>query len=345
MASNNKKAGKERELMSARDLLKALAPYRKPSGVRSIWELVVTIVPFIVLSVAAWMALSVSYWLTLAISLPAGGFLVRFFLIQHDCGHRAFFNSKKTNDWVGRILGVFTLTPYDNWRRSHAIHHATSGNLDERGVGDIDMLTVREYRAASKSRQFWYRVYRSPIVLFVIGPAYQFLLRNRAPLMFDNDKRRYYISVMGTNLAIAAIVATLIYYIGLGPFLAVHLPITMVAATIGVWMFYVQHQFENTLWDGEERWEMYEAALKGSSHYDLPAPLRWITANIGVHHVHHLASRIPYYRLQDVLRDFPELVDIRRLTLKQSLACINLRLWDEDSRKLVSFAEARSIPA
>ncbi len=343
MAGNKSTANTQRELMSARDLLKALAPYRTPSPFRSVWELMVTIVPFVILSIAAWMALSVSYWLTLAISLPAGGFLVRFFLIQHDCGHRAFFSSKKTNDWVGRILGVFTLTPYDNWRRSHAIHHATSGNLDERGVGDIDMLTVREYRASSKSRQFWYRVYRSPVILFIVGPAYQFLLRNRAPLMFDNDRRRYFISVMGTNLAIAAIAATLIYYIGLGPFFAVHLPITMVAASIGVWMFYVQHQFENTLWDGEERWEMYEAALKGSSHYDLPAPLRWITANIGVHHVHHLASRIPFYRLQDVLRDFPELVEIRRLTLKQSFSCINLRLWDEDNRKLVSFAEARTI--
>jgi omega-6 fatty acid desaturase (delta-12 desaturase) len=312
---------------------------------RSIWELVVTIVPFVVLWIGAWFALSVSYWLTLAISLVAAGFLVRFFLIQHDCGHGAFFSSKKTNDWVGRILGVFTLTPYDIWRRSHAIHHATSGNLDERGVGDIDMLTVREYRAASWGRRFGYRLYRSAPVLFLIGPAYQFLLRNRLPQMFNSKKRSYWISAMGTNLSIAIVVAIIAYFLGLGSFLAVQLPITIVAASIGVWMFYVQHQFENTSWDGADKWQMYEAALKGSSHYDLPAPFAWLTANIGVHHIHHLASRIPYYRLQDVLRDFPELADIRRLTFIQSLSCINLRLWDEDNNKLVSFSEAKAIAA
>ena len=276
-------------------------------------------------------------------SVVAGGFLVRFFLIQHDCGHGAFFRSKKINDWVGRILGVITLTPYDIWRRSHAIHHSTSGNLDERGVGDIDTLTIREYRALSAIRKFLYRLYRSPPVLFVIGPAFQFLLRNRLPQMFNSDKRDYWISAMGTNLSIAIVAAIFAYFMGLGAFLAVHLPITIVAASIGVWMFYVQHQFEDTFWEGEDKWQMYEAALKGSSHYDLPAPFRWLTANIGIHHIHHLASRIPYYRLHDVMRDFPELVDIRRLTFTQSLACLNLRLWDEENKRLVSFAQARSV--
>ncbi len=333
----------ERELLPARELLKALASYRQPDRLRSIFELIVTIVPFFILWIGAWMALSVSYWLTMALSLAAGGFLVRFFLIQHDCGHGAFFLSKKTNDWVGRILGVVTLTPYDIWRRSHAIHHATSGNLDERGVGDIDTLTIREYRALSPMRQLLYRLYRSPPVLLVIGPAFQFLLRNRLPQMFNSDKRSYWISAMGTNLSIAIVAAIITYFTGLGAFLAVHLPITIVAASIGVWMFYVQHQFEDTFWEGEEKWQMYEAALKGSSHYDLPAPFRWMTANIGVHHVHHLASRIPYYRLHDVMQDFPELVDIRRLTFVQSLSCLKLRLWDEDNRKLVSFAQARTV--
>ena len=336
-------AGDDAKMMPARDLLKALAPYRVPSAGRGIWELAVTLLPFVTLWLAAWASFSVSYWLTLAFAIPAGGFLVRFFLIQHDCGHGAFFRSRRLNDWVGRILGVFTMTPYDNWRRSHAIHHASSGNLDERGVGDIDTMTIREYRASTKTRKFLYHLYRSPLVLFVIGPTYQFLLRNRFPFMFDDNKKSYWISVMGTNLSIVAVAGIVAYFVGWGPFLAVQTPIVMVAATIGVWMFYVQHQFESTSWEGEEKWVMYEAALKGSSHYDLPAPFRWITANIGVHHIHHLASRIPYYRLHDVMRDYPELANIRRLTFRQSLACIKLRLWDEDGKKLVSFAQARAI--
>lgn len=334
---------KDSELLPARELLKALAPYREPSTRRGIWELAVTIVPFIGLWIAAWLALSVSYWLTLVISVLAGGFLVRFFLIQHDCGHGAFFRSRKVNNWIGRILGVFTMTPYDNWKRSHAIHHATSGNLDERGVGDIDTMTVREYYDATPARRFIYRLYRSPFVLFVIGPSYQFLLRNRFPFMFDNDKRSYFVSVMGTNVAIGLVIAFVAYFVGVGSFFAVQIPVTIVAASIGVWMFYVQHQFEHTSWEGEDKWVMYEAALKGSSHYDLPGPFRWMTANIGVHHIHHLASRIPFYRLHDVMRDFPELAGIRRLTFFQSLACIKLRLWDEEAKKMVSFADARAI--
>jgi omega-6 fatty acid desaturase (delta-12 desaturase) len=333
----------ERKLLPAKELLKALAPYRQPKLKRSIFELFITIIPFIGFWVAAWLSLSVSYWLTMVFSVVAGGFLVRFFLIQHDCGHGAFFRSKKINDWVGRALGVITLTPYDIWRRSHAIHHSTSGNLDERGVGDIDTLTIREYRALSMTGKILYRLYRSPPVLFVIGPAFQFLLRNRLPQMFNSDKRDYWISAMGTNLSIVIVAAIFAYFMGLGAFLAVHLPITLVAASIGVWMFYVQHQFEETFWEGEEKWQMYEAALKGSSHYDLPAPFRWLTANIGIHHIHHLASRIPYYRLPDVLRDFPELVNIRRLTFTQSLSCLNLRLWDEENKRLVSFAQARAV--
>ena len=343
MVENNNVPATTPELMPARELLKALAPYRKASTAKSIWELAVTIIPFVILWILAWKALAISYWLTLLIAIPAGGFLVRFFLIQHDCGHAAFFVSKKTNEWVGRILGVFTMTPYDNWRRSHAIHHASSGNLDERGVGDIDTMTVREYNNATSKRKFFYRLYRSPIVLFVIGPSYQFLLRNRFPFMFDDDKKKYWLSVMGTNISIVIIVALVSFYTGFWAFIAVQLPIVMIAASIGVWMFYVQHQFENTSWEGEEKWQMYEAAMMGSSHYDLPAPLRWLTANIGIHHVHHLASRIPYYNLGAVLRDFPELANIRRLTLMQSFSCIKLRLWDEDRRKLVTFSEASTI--
>lgn len=330
----------EQSAIPARDWLKTLAQYREPSTSRSIFELVVTGVPFLVLWIAAWWSLSISYWLTLAISIPAGGMLVRLFLIQHDCGHGAFFTNKAANNWVGRILGVFTLTPYAVWRLDHALHHASSGNLDKRGFGDINTLTVNEYMALPRSKRLMYRIYRNPIIMFLVGPAYVFLLRNRIPLGFMNSFR-HWISAMGTNIVAALAAAVVIYFTGLGPFLLVLLPITMLAATFGVWLFYVQHQFEDTVWDDKENWDLLDAALHGSSYYDLPAVLRWFSANIGIHHVHHLYSRIPYYRLTQVLRDHPELVTAtRRLTLLDSFRTVKLRLWDEGQKKLVSFKTA-----
>ena len=308
---------------------------------RSVLELIVTGGPLVVLWVLAWAALSISYWLTLAITVPAAGFLVRLFMIQHDCGHGAFFHWRAANDWLGRVIGVLTLTPYDVWRRSHAIHHATTGNLNQRGVGDITILTVREYQALPRWRRALYRLYRHPLVMLGIGPAYLFIVQNRLPLGFMRAGWRYWISSMGTNAAIAIVAGTLIYFIGLMPFLLVHLPIMLLAASIGVWLFYVQHQFEETYWAADSAWEYHDAALFGSSHYDLPLMLRWFTANIGVHHVHHLCSRIPYYRLPSVLRDHPKLAVVRRLTLGKSLTCLRLGLWDEGRKRLVSFRDAR----
>jgi omega-6 fatty acid desaturase (delta-12 desaturase) len=345
MNDTQQDAQSEKSLLPTRELLKALAPYREPDHTRSTLELAITGCAFVLLWAAAWWALSISYWLTLAICVPAAAFNVRLFLIQHDCGHSAFFRRKDVNDWVGRILGVLTLTPYDYWRRSHAIHHATSGNLDKRGIGDIDVVTVKEYRALPRSGRILYRLYRHPIVMFIIGPAYQFLLRNRLPLVLAEADRRYWISTMGTNVSVGIVVGIMIYVVGLGPFLMVQLPVTLIASSIGVWLFYVQHQFEHTQWDKDEDWQIHDAALYGSSHYDLPGVLRWITANIGVHHVHHLSSRIPFYRLPQVLRDFPELSEVRRLTLFESFACLKLRLWDENQRRLVSLKEARALPA
>ena len=335
----------EKNLTPACDLPKALARYREPDHMRSVIELIITGVLFVVFWVAAWWALSISYWLTLAISVPAGAFLVRLFLIKHDCGHGAFFRRRIFNDWVGRVIGVLTLTPYDVWRREHAIHHATSGNLDKRGTGDIDTLTVKEYRALPRLRRIAYRLYRHPLIMFGVGPTYHFLLRNRLPLGFSHADRRFWISTMGTNATIALVAGIMIYFLGATPFLFVQLPITLFAASIGIWLFYVQHQFEDTFWAEDHAWKSHNAALYGSSHYDLPGILSWITANIGVHHVHHLSSRIPFYRLPQVLRDFPELAKIRHLTLMQSFACVRLRLWDEGQRKLVSFSEARALQA
>jgi omega-6 fatty acid desaturase (delta-12 desaturase) len=324
------------------NLLKALAPYRRPNQLRSLFELVVTGITFVALWAAAWWALSISYWLTLLISVPAAAFLVRLFLIKHDCGHGAFFRHRGANDWLGRILGAVTLTPYQVWRHSHAIHHATTGNLDKRGAGDIDTLTVREYQALSRGQRLAYRLYRHPLIMFVVGPAYHFLLRNRLPLRLRSANRQYWISAMGTNAAIACIAGIMIYFLGAGPFLLVQLPITIIASSIGVWIFYIQHQFEDTYWAKDDAWKSPDAALYGSSHYDLPGILRWITAYIGMHQIHHLSARIPFYRLPQVLRDFPELSRIRHITIMQSLKCVKLRLWDEGQRKLVSFAEAEA---
>lgn len=318
---------------------KILARYREPSRIRSVTELVITIVPLVLLWVLIWAALDFGYWFGLLLAVPAAGLLVRLFMIQHDCGHGAFFRHRLANDWVGRVLGVLTLTPYDFWRRTHAIHHASSGNLDQRGIGDIDTLTVREYLALSRWGRLRYRLYRHPIVMFGIGPAYLFILQHRLPVGLMRRGWQPWLSTMATNAAIAAVIGTLIWFIGIGSFLLVHLPIMLLAASVGVWLFYVQHQFEDTFWAEDRTWNVHTAALHGSSHYDLPAVLRWFSANIGVHHVHHLCSRIPYYRLPDVLREHPELVATGRLTLIESLRCVRLVLWDERRRRLISFRE------
>jgi omega-6 fatty acid desaturase (delta-12 desaturase) len=243
---------------------------------------------------------------------------------------------------VGRALGALTLTPYDVWRRSHAIHHATSGSLELRGIGDIDTLTVGEYLALSRWRRLCYRLYRNPIVMFGLGPAYLFIVQYRLPIGLMRGGLQPWLGAMATNAAIALAILGMMWLVGVTPFLLVHLPITLLAASIGVWLFYVQHQFEETFWAANPAWTMHEAALHGSSHYDLPGILRWFTANIGVHHVHHLCSRIPYYRLPRVLRDHPELGEIGRLTLGQSFGCVRLVLWDERCRRLISFRELRA---
>jgi acyl-lipid omega-6 desaturase (Delta-12 desaturase) len=326
-----------------RSLTHILAGYREPSSARSIVEIVITLLPLVLLWVLMWASLNVGYWLCLLLSVPAAGFLVRLFMIQHDCGHGAFFRQRVVNDWVGRVISVLTLTPYDFWRRTHAIHHAHSGNLDHRGIGDIDMLTVREYLALPRGRQLLYRLYRHPLVMFGIGPVYNFVLRQRLPFGLMRDGWRPWVSTMATNIAIGGLVALMIWLVGAGPFLLVHLPITFIGAAIGVWLFYVQHQFEETFWDHDEDWKFQEAALHGSSHYDLPRVLRWFTANIGVHHVHHLCSRIPYYRLPRVLHDHPQLAAVGRLTLLESLRCVRIALWDEGLRRGISFRELRAL--
>jgi omega-6 fatty acid desaturase (delta-12 desaturase) len=329
---------------SARQWTQILGNYRQPNRVRSIIELVITVLPLVALWAAAWFAFSLGHvWASLIIAIPTAGFLVRLFMIQHDCGHGTFFAHPQANDWVGRVIGALTLTPYDFWRRAHAIHHATSGNLDRRGIGDVDTLTVGEYQARSRWGRLKYRLYRHPLVMFGVGPAYLFLLQHRLPVGLMRSGWQPWASTMLTNLGVALIVAVLVWLIGIKAFLLVHLPIMLLAATTGVWLFYVQHQFEYTVWEQNENWSRHDAALQGSSHYDLPAVLRWFTANIGIHHVHHLCSRIPFYRLPQVLRDHPELRDVGRVTLLESFRCVRLVLWHEKQRRLITFREVRAI--
>jgi omega-6 fatty acid desaturase (delta-12 desaturase) len=249
-----------RTAADSRALANLLGRYRTPDAVRSVFELVISGLPFVLLWALIWTLLNAGYWLGLFLAIPAAGFLVRLFMIQHDCGHGAFFRQRRANDWVGRVISVLTLTPYDHWRRDHAAHHAGSGNLDRRGIGDINTLTVREYLALPRWRQLLYRLYRHPFVMFGIGPAYLFLLQNRLPSGLRRGGWKSWLSAMATNGAIAVLVAAMIWLVGLGPFLLVHLPIMLLAASIGVWLFYIQHQFEDTYWAHDARWNFHAAA-------------------------------------------------------------------------------------
>jgi len=321
--------------------MRLLARYREPHEGRSIFEIAVTAAPFLGLSLLALITVRFGLWWGLAATVPAALFLVRLFLIQHDCGHGSFFRSQKVNDWVGRVLGVFTWTPYDYWRKTHAIHHASSGNLDRRGLGEVELLTVEEYAALPWWRRGLYRLYRHPAVMFGLGPAYLFVVQHRLPVGLMKGGWRPWLSAMCTNAAIAAGAGLMMWGFGVVPFLLVQAITLLIAATIGVWLFYVQHQFEGAHFARQDGWSHESAALHGSSHYALPEPLRWLTANVGIHHVHHVSARIPYYRLPQVLKENPELDQAPRVTLWKSFQTARLALWDEASQRLVSFRQAR----
>jgi len=329
--------------MQASEWTRILARYREPILSRSIFELTVTLVPFVALWAMAWWSLSISAWLALAIALGNAAFLVRLFIIQHDCGHGAFLANRRLSDWLGRFIGVLTLTPYDVWRKTHSIHHATTGNLDNRGVGDVPTLTVQEYQEKRWIGRAAYRLVRNPVFFVRCRSVLFFFLRQRLPVELMRSGRRYWFSALATNAVIGAALGLIGWLGGWDVLLLVFLPTMFLAASTGMWLFYVQHQFEDTVWDHEENWNVRDAAFSGSSHYDLPGVLRWITANIGVHHLHHLASRIPFYRLSEVIRDHDILAQSQRLTLWESFRCARLHLWDEKSRTLLSFSEARTV--
>ena len=329
--------------VAARNWVKILAQYREPDTLRSTFEIIVTLVPFLALWTLAWWLLSVSYLLALPVAIANGFFLVRIFIIQHDCSHGGLFKNRKVCDWVGRIFGVLTLTPYGVWQRTHLMHHSASGNLDQRGIGDVYTMTVDEYFAKPFFGRLRYRFVRNPIILFGLGPIYLFGLQNRLPLGLMNSGKKYWLSAMGTNAMILACLSLIFIFGGSEPILWIFLPTMYVAAILGVWLFYIQHQFENTQWDTQGDWQVHDAALHSSSHYDLPVVLMWLTGNIGIHHVHHLYSRIPFYRLTEVLRDHPDLTSKNQtLTIRDSFHSVNLHLWDPKCRKLVTFSNSRS---
>ncbi len=317
------------------------APFLGPDNRRSILQLTGTAAAFFFLWATAYRALEISYSITLVLALSAAMFLVRLFMIQHDCGHGSYFTSRRAQDVVGFCIGILTLTPYYYWRRTHAHHHAHSGDLDLRGFGDVDTLTVREYVALSRAQRLWYRVYRNPATLLLAGPLFHFVLKHRYPWEVPRDWKQAWASIWWTNAGIAGVLIVSALTIGLGRFLMVQIPITLISGAAGILLFYAQHQFERTYWHTRPDWDFFEASVIGSSHLVLPGPLQWLTASIGIHHVHHLSSRIPNYRLQECVDANPELQQATRITLRNIGPLFRLTLWDEERRRMIGFRELK----
>lgn len=322
---------------------KLVSKYYSSHTWKSIWQLSNSFIPYIIILILMYLSLELSYSLTLLLSLPACGFLARIFIIQHDCGHGSFFNSRKANDLWGMLCSIFTFTPYHQWRKSHAIHHARAGNLERRGIGDIYTMTVNEYLNLSRWGKIRYRLYRNPLFLFVIIPTILFLIIYRFPNFRQKALKSVYANTYYTTLAIGSLIGIVIWLIGLKAFLLILLPIVIITSSAGAWLFFVQHQFEDAYWANQEEWDYAKAALNGSSYYKLPKVLQWFTGNIGFHHIHHLSPRIPNYKLEKCHKENPALQTTAVLTFRSSLKSIFLSLWDESSKKLVSFRYLKTL--
>lgn len=318
-----------------------VAKYQQPDTRKSIGQILNTFVPFIVLWGLMFLSLEVGYWLTLLLAIPTAGFLVRIFILQHDCGHNSFFKSKKANDTLGFVCGLITLTPYYHWRHRHAVHHATASNLDKRGTGDVPTMTVEEYINAPRWKRFGYRLFRSPLVMFIVVPFMVFFVLNRFPA--PKSPKREKTSVHWSNLGSLLLFGGIAYLFGVQEFFLTFFPATMIAACAGTWLFFVQHQFEDTYWEHDPEWDFTLAGMEGSSYYELPKILQWFTGNIGFHHIHHLSPRIPNYNLQKCHEENPMFQRVITLTLRTSLGCTFLSLWDEETDRLVRFSEVPTI--
>jgi omega-6 fatty acid desaturase (delta-12 desaturase) len=313
--------------------------YQRSHLGRSLWQAANSFVPYFVLWVLMVQSLSVSYWLTLGLAVIAAGFLVRIFIIFHDCGHGSFFRSRRANDLLGFVAGVLTLTPSHQWWHEHAVHHATAGDLDRRGVGDVWTLTVDEYRSASRWTRITYWFFRNPFFMFSVGPFLMFAIVNRFP--HKTGGRREKMSVLWTNMAVAGAITMLCLTIGWKAYVLVHLPVFLFAGSAGIWLFYVQHQFDGVYWEHHEEWDYVRTAVEGSSYFRLPRLLQWFSGNIGFHHIHHLNARIPNYRLEACHRENPAFQEVPTVTLRSSLQSLGLRLWDDKVGRMVGFKAAR----
>ena len=315
--------------------------YQKPSTPRALWQVANTIIPYGVLWYLMYLSLEVSYWITVPLALLAAGFLVRVFIIFHDCGHGSFFKSRTANNFLGFVTGILTFTPFYHWRWEHATHHATVGDLDKRGMGDVWTLTVQEYLEASRWKKFAYRLARNPFVLFVLAPLFLFLVRERFPSPKANKRERH--SVYAMNVALLGMALCLMTVFGWKAYLIIQLIVMGVAGSAGVWLFYVQHQFEDVYWERGENWDHLAASLKGSSFYKLPRVLQWFSGNIGFHHIHHLSSRIPNYNLERCHKADPLFQTVKPITFFQGFKSLSHRLWDEQSKKLIGFRELKRL--
>ena len=311
-----------------------VSKYAYPETWRSVWQIANSVIPFLAMWYSMYRSLEIGYWLTLILAVPTAGFMVRCFIIFHDCCHGSFFKTVKANDRLGLVIGVLVLTPFYQWKHSHAIHHATAGDLDRRGIGDVYTMTVQEYLAAPWYKKVGYRIMRSPWILFTVGATIVFTITHR---FFEKSAgKRERSSVIWTNIAIAAVVGWIILEIGWAAFLLVELPILLIACGSGVWLFYVQHNFDPTYWERHAEWEFFNAGMDGSSYYKLPRLLQWFTGNIGFHHIHHLSPRIPNYKLEKCHKENPAF-QIEPLTIRKSLRSLYFRLWDEKERMLVGW--------
>lgn len=322
-----------------KELKLKISPYEKSNIKNSIQQLINTFVPFFLLWYLAYESISISYFLSYFFIIPAAGFLIRIFIIFHDCCHQSFFKNKRANDILGTLTGVLTLFPYNQWRRSHNVHHATSGNLNKRGTGDIWVMTVQEYIDATFWQRLFYRLYRNPLVMFGLGPLYLFLITNR---MNEKDARlKERLNTYLTNILIVMIYIGMSFLIGWKEFLMIQGPILFISGSLGVWLFYIQHHFEDSYYESEPEWNFIKAAIEGSSFYKLPKLLQWITGNIGYHHVHHLSPRVPNYYLEKVHQQHHALNSVPTVTIRSSLKAISYRLWDENNKDFISFQDVK----
>jgi acyl-lipid omega-6 desaturase (Delta-12 desaturase) len=313
--------------------------YARPRRSRSVVEILTSVVPYLALSALMYLTLDISYLITLALILPAAGFLVRTFVVFHDCAHGSLLPTKRENQWVGRFLGLFVLSPFQRWRHDHAVHHATSGDLERRGVGDLITLTVAEYSARAWRGRLAYRLIRNPVVMFGIGPVFAMIVGPRIATRSQRPRMRN--SVLATDVVLVAIIVGLCWLIGWSNFLLVWAAPALLAGSVGIWLFYVQHQFEDAYWESGDDWSYSDAALRGSSYLKLPKVLQFFTGNIGLHHVHHLNARIPNYNLQRAHDENPIFHQVPTLSLRDGLRAVRLKLWDEEQGKMVTFGQAR----